>query len=592
MTLSPELQVARHRLVLSVLGATAALALWALAEKWDDPSLSPMLYLMTFTFIASYFSLALVLAGPVPVGKALVGSLLVAVPATGLVALAGLRHVTPFNLLDDPVTLVMVMVLVGFSAPFLQVWLQAPGKWRDYAALFDAAWSMFVRYLVAGVFVSVFWLVTFLSSTLLQLVGVDIIEKLLRSDWAPFALSGAVLGLGLAVVYELREKISPFLILRLLRLLVPVLFVVLVVFLVALPFRGLSDLFGEFSAAATLMGSAIAAITLISTALDRDDTRAVYTRGIRLATRALALLLPVLAVLAVWAVVERVREYGWTPDRVLAATAALFVLAYALGYAGSVARGKGWAARVRNVNVGMALVIIAVSVLWMTPVLNPFAIATNNQIARYESGAGDLDQLPLWRMEHDWGKAGQAGLVRLEQAQGRDDQAELLIRIASARREGSNYKYLLTLEDRETPQNLKTLAQIMPIRPKGNTLPEGMFDELPYYQQTSWLDGCARSLPDDRPGCVLVLGRFSLGNDTAQQAMVLYLDDDGKTRANHLVLRADGNLRVNEVFDPATGRWAVFPGQVLTQALEGAFDIRPSGTNALFIGDAVLVPEN
>jgi Domain of unknown function (DUF4153) len=299
-----------------------------------------------------------------------------------------------------------------------------------------------------------------------------------------------------------------------------------------------------------------------------------------------------LAVLAVWAVVLRVRDYGWTPDRVLAATAALFVLAYALGYAGSVARGKGWGARVRNVNVGMALVIIAVSVLWLTPVLNPFAIATNNQIARYESGAGDLDQLPLWRMEHDWGKAGQAGLIYLEQAEGRDDQAELLIRIASARRERNNYKYQLTLEDRETPQNLATLAQTMPIRPKGNTLPEGMFADLPYYQQTTWLNGCARTLPDGRPGCVLVLGRFSLKDASAQQAMVLYLDDDGKTRANHLVLTADGNLRVNEVFDPATGRWAVLSGDVLAQALAGAYDIRPSGTNALFIGDAVLVPEN
>jgi hypothetical protein len=31
---------------------------------------------------------------------------------------------------------------------------------------------------------------------------------------------------------------------------------------------------------------------------------------------------------------------------------------------------------------------------------------------------------------------------------------------------------------------------------------------------------------------------------------------------------------------------------VVAQALDGDFEIRPSGTNALFIGGAVLVPEN
>jgi hypothetical protein len=132
----------------------------------------------------------------------------------------------------------------------------------------------------------------------------------------------------------------------------------------------------------------------------------------------------------------------------------------------------------------------------------------------------------------------------------------------------------------------------MPIRPQGATLPEGMFGDLEYFQQSTWLDGCRRTLPDGRAGCVLVLGRFSLANAANPQAMVLFLDDEGRTRASHLVLQPDGDLRVNEVFDPATGRWAVLNGAILAQAIDGAFDIRPSGVNALFIGDAVLVPEN
>ena len=83
----------------------------------------------------------------------------------------------------------------------------------------------------------------------------EIISDLLDIDGVPFVLTGLVLGLAIAVVNELSDYVSPYLILQLLRLLLPVLVVVMAVFIVALPFRGLSGLFGGLSAAATLMGN-------------------------------------------------------------------------------------------------------------------------------------------------------------------------------------------------------------------------------------------------------------------------------------------------------------------------------------------------
>ena len=592
MSLSHEMQVARHRLVLFCLGGISALALWALAENWDNPALSPPLYLALFIFVASYSGIALALAGPVSIAHALKGALLIAVPVTALVSVAGLRHVEATDLLDEPVMLSMIAVLVLVSTPFLLVWLQTPKEWRSYAALFDAAWTMTVRYGLAYIFVGVFWLVLFLSNALFELVGVDIIDRLLKSDWAPFALSGAVLGLGLAVVYELRAKISPFLILRLLRLLVPVILVVLLVFLGAVPFRGLSDLFGEFSSAATLMGAAIVAISLISTALDRDDANAVYTKGIRAATRILALLLPLLALLAVWAVALRIRQYGWTPDRVLAAATAFFVLAYSAGYAGAVLRGKGWAIRVRNVNVVMALAVIAVSALWLTPVLNAYRISANNQISRFEAGAISLEQLPFWALEHDWGKAGHAAIARLESMTGLADRDDLLALIEAARNERNMYQFTQEIEARQTPDTVEALTRLLAIRPQGASLPENTLSVLPFYHVAQWLEGCNQALPDGRPGCVLVRGRFKTGPDDQAQAMVLYLVSQDAARASFVQVGAAGELEVNDVYDPASAQWASLPVAAVARALDGDFDIRPSGTNALYIGEAVLVPGN
>ena len=592
MALTHEMQVARHRLVLFCLGGASALALWALAENWDDPALPPPLYLALFSFVATYSGVALALAGPVSVVRALRGALLIAVPVTALISLAGLRHVIATDLLDDPVMLSVITVLVTFSAPFLLVWLQAPTEWRSYAALFDAAWTMAVRYGVAWIFVGVFWLVIFLSNALFELVGVDVIDRLLEIDGAPFGLSGAMLGLGLAVVYELRDKISPFLILRLLRLLVPVVLVVLVVFLAAVPFRGLSDLFGEFSAAATLMGAAIVAISLISTALDRDDTRAVYTKGIRIATRVLALLLPLLALLAVWSVLLRVRQYGWTPDRVLATATALFVLAYALGYGGAVMLGKGWAARVRNVNVAMALTIIVTAALWLTPVLNPYRISANNQVARFLEGRIDLDQVPFWSLQQEWGKAGRAALLRLETTAAQTGKQELLDRIEAVRNAPSQYKFTRTIEERQTPGRVESLVGLMAVRPETTTLAPDAFAGVPFYRMNKWLDGCKQTLPDGRPGCVFIQGRFTRTPGNLTEGMILFLNDQGQVQANIFQRLENGETGVRDVYDPVSNRWASLPGDVIAQALDGGFNIRPSGINALHIGGAVLVPGN
>ena len=592
MAFSREMQISVHRGVMFALGGGAGLALWALGDNWDAPAFSAPLYLALFTFVAVYSAVALALAGPVPTARALGGALLLAVPMTALVSLAGVRHVVATDLLDDPVMLSVIAVLVLFATPFLLVWMQAVADWRRYAALFDAAWTMAVRYGVAWGFVGVFWLVAFLSNALLELVDIGLIDQMLRIDWVAFGVTGAVLGLGLAVVYELRQTISPYLILRLLRLLVPVVLVVVGVFLAAVPFRGLSELFGEFSAAGTLMGAAIAAITLISTALDKDDAAAVSTRGIRLATRGLALLLPLLTGLAVWAVVLRVRQYGWTPDRVLAVSVAVFLLTYGLGYCGSVLGRRGWGGRIRMVNVAMALAVIGASALWLTPVLNAYRISTNSQLARFSGGRSTLDQLDLWAMQHNWGRAGQAGVARLEATAAEVGNTELLARINAVRSQSNAYLFKKAVQARQAPGDAQTLAQLMAVRPQGASLTAETFEGLAFYRMTQWLDGCHRPLADGRPGCVMVRGDFAPLSDAETQGIVLFLDELGQVRGNHVMLRPGAGLKVSEVYDPVSGLWPTLPEATIAKVLDGAFDIRPSGGNALFVGGSVLVPGN
>jgi len=108
---------------------------------------------------------------------------------------------------------------------------------------------------------------------------------------------------------------------------------------------------------------------------------------------------------------------------------------------------------------------------------------------------------------------------------------------------------------------------------------------------TQWLAGCNQALPDGRPGCVLVRGKFK-GSGDQVQAMVLYLVGPDTARASYIQLGAAGDVDVKDVYDPDSGRWTNLPAAAVARALDGDFDIRPSGTNALYIGSAVLVPGN
>lgn len=575
------------RLWSMVIGACAALALWALGEAWGAPGVPPMVLLAGFSFVLVQGGMALALCGPLAPPRALIGALWLALPVTALICLAGLRYNSATSITGAPTTLAMAALLVLYGAPFVLVRLTDPLRWQSYAALFEAAWTMHLRFLVALVFAGLFWLMLFLSNELLKLVDVRIIEALLRRAWLAFALTGALVGLGAAVVHELRGTISPYLVLRLLRLMLPVALAVVVVFLATVPLRPLADLFGEFSAAGILMGTGIGAITLVSAALDQSDAEAVQGRVMHGAARLLAVLVALLCGLALWAVWLRVDQYGWTPDRLLAFVAAGALLAYGAGYAASALAGRGWMGRVRRINVTLALGVIGLSALWMTPVLDPYRITVSSQIARFGDGRLQSDKLPLWEMAHDWGRAGQAGLDDLA-ARG---DAELSERAAQARAATTRYRFNASRREAEQGDKARQLAALLPVRPEGAPLADEVFVKAPEFRLRHWLAGCRDSLPDGRPGCVLVMGLFEPANPAASQGMLVYRAGD-RARAD-LLFFEDGRMTGHApTADAGTRQRPDLTSDAIARLLDGDFEIRETGQQALRIGGVAVVRGN
>jgi hypothetical protein len=443
-----------------------------------------------------------------------------------------------------------------------------------------------VRCAAAGLFVGVVWAVVMVSDALLGLVGIRVIHWLLDFEPVPYLLSGLALGLGLAIVNELNEYVSPFLLIQLLRVLMPVLLMVLSVFILALPLRGLGGLFGQLSAAATLGAVAFGGITLITTAIHRDDELSVQGVGMLTTARILSVLLPVPAWLALWAVWLRVDQYGLTPDRILALVATGIVAIYAVGFAAAALTRVDWRGHQRSVNRWMALLTLGVAALWLTPVLNSERLSTASQVGRAKAGA-PLEQLALWEMAHEWGRAGKAGLDKVDAIKTHPAGDALQARIAQVRRE--TQRWVFDADVSGAP--IATLDGVVPVRPTGTSVPAGALDALEIDTRQRLQNACAKTLPGGHPGCVIVVGTFDPLEQNVQ-ALLIFRRSAGSFEQMALTLRDERFVQNGTVRDLATRSYAQITDAALLAVLEGRFALVPVPRNVLEVEGMQLFPQN
>ena len=584
-----ETPVALNRAVLSLIGGLAGLSFWLLSDKLESLIDNPQAYLFLSALGVAFFASVLAMAGPLSVGRAVLSGLVVALVAAALLTWASLRFDVTDDFMRTGHPLAAFAVIVSIPLPFLIAAQRPDEGWRSYPALFNHAWTIVVRYAAAWLFVGVFWGVLMLSNGLLQIVGLTVIEDLLKIDAVPWVVTGLVLGLAIAVVNELSDYVSPYLILRLLRLLLPVVLLVMVVFIAALPFNGLSGLFGGLSAAFTLLVMALAGITLVSTALDRSDEEAVHSPAMRLFTQALALLLPVMAALAGYAIWERVAQYGWTPDRLAGASVAVVVAAYALLYAVSVLWHQRWMARIRRINTAMALAVVVGAMLWLTPLINPQRLATADQLARYRSGEVSARALDLWSIGRQWGRAGQAGIARLAANREGPDAALLQDRLTRLKDATSRSEFEREARDAAAEETLAQVLALLPIVSAPDPMARKVLEILPPYQLRDLRDACRRKTAAGNPGCVLLIADF-LPAYPGKEAVLAYRPrpqslrwqsfrsaGQGVAAVGSRLLSPDGTLRVGR---PAIG--------MIDALVAGDYSIEPVDMKALHTKDGIL----
>jgi len=586
--------ILRQRTVFALTGALAGISFWGLFEWLPDLVSNVHVLLFITALVAGFFGSLLLMMGRLELPRALLFAGAIALAAAVLLIWSSFRFSDFSDFADNFFAFLAFGLLIWLPIPFVLAHETATKGWRDYDVLFDQAWSIFVRAVVAWGFVGVFWLVLLLSDALLSLVGFKYLGDFIEEPWIAMPLSGLVLGLALAVLVELANVVSVLrrLALVLLRLLLPVVTVVTALFILLVPFRGLDDVFGSLSAAATMLGMGLAAITLVTTSIDGTDEHAATSRLMVISARIMALLLPVIVGIALYAIWLRVVQYGWTPPRLAGALIALVAFLYAASYGVSVVSPTNWRKHIRTSNTLMALLIIAVSGLWLSPVLNAERISATSQVSRFIDGRVTVAQLDVWKLGNEWGKAGLAALQRLRMLTDHAESAALAAKIAAFDRGDSQYDYRDRNQSEDRQSTLDSLAEVLPVLPdtlgSANMVLAGMRTEL----LVQILGSCNTPLPDGRAGCALVFGEF----DTRAQkpSAIVFMRDDASDRTVISISTWQSDLqeyrstfrlqpRGTDMRDaPAT--------DIIRKILDGEFEFVPTGLQALRIDGMEILP--
>lgn len=489
----------RMRWLLAAIGALAGAVLYALIEAADGNWFDGRILIPLFTASAAFFGGTLAMAGTISVPRAIKGAALIALVVGALTFLSIQRFDDATEMFNTGYPVLALLGIAMIPLPFL-IANGGPG-WRDYPALFDGIWAILVRGGVAGLFTGVIWAVIALSDALLQIVGIGLIADIAYRGMVPYLITGAGFGLALGVVLELSNLISARLVVQLLRLLAPVVLAVSVVFVVAAPLQGLSNLFRGWSAAGILIAMGIAGLTFLTLVVDRDDEVAPKSPVLIWSARGLAIVLPVLGLLAVWAIAQRVGQYGWTPDRLFALLLAGVVAAYGLLHVLAVVRGGDWRGRIRMGNLRMALVVLALCVLWLTPMLNAERISARSLVARALSGQ-TLGSSDLWKLRQ-WGKAGVAAEAELNEAAKDPARAAL-----AAWLEGTIASSAAATEvsEADATRLRAEIAAILPLQPASATGTRDSYLMLMQpWELQEILQSCQLRLPGGEAGCAMVV---------------------------------------------------------------------------------------
>ena len=307
--------------------------------------------------------------------------------------------------------------VIVFIAYCLVLSGEAARSWfAPYESYFEFSWKLGLQVWLSGLFVCALFLVLWLGAALFSLLKLNLLQQLLRESWFNIPVSAIAFASALHIT-DVRPDIirgSRTLVLSLLSWLLLVLVVIVGGFLASLPLTGLGLLWATRSATWILLGVAALTIVFVNAVFKGGPRSDRSPRVLRLCMRISCLMLPVLVILATYALALRIKQYGFTPHRILACAGTFVAYFYAIGYAWAALARSDTLAKIAPVNVIAAWVSVAVLVAVFTPLADPARLSVDNQVDRLLAGKVEPEKFDYNFLRYRSARYGLQALARLQ----------------------------------------------------------------------------------------------------------------------------------------------------------------------------------
>lgn len=323
------------------------------------------------------------------------------------------------------------------STAFIQSWKSSKPRY-SYPDLFENAWNNQFFILFAGLLTGGFLLVLLLGTTLFDSIGIKA-SKIIWQDEVITVLAGALIGAGIGISREFDSLIFKirsvfFAIFHIMAYLAAV---ITILFAISLPFT-YSELFHNKSTSIILLSLVAVSILLLNTLVDKGSNKLpkwsnwIFSLQITL--------LPILALLSVYAISLRIMQYGLMPKRVVAISLALLLSLYGLAYLYQLIKYRGhWSNGLIKTNPTLALMWATLLIGLLSPILDPNRLSVNNQLQRLKSNQIDINQFDFFALEHRLGKRGKEAIKEIKTWQ-EHPQFALIKQLTANIKQPSNFR--------------------------------------------------------------------------------------------------------------------------------------------------------
>ncbi|WIO74953.1 DUF4153 domain-containing protein [Porticoccaceae bacterium LTM1] len=337
-----------------------------------------------------------------------------------------------------------------------------------YGALFQYSWRNTILIALCLLFTLLFWGILFLWGTLFDAIGISFFEDLFEEEWFLFPTLSLAYGLAFTIFRKLVHILDTLarVLKALCQFLLPVLTVVALLFLITLPFVGLSALWDTGRGTGLVLWLQALLLFLVNAVYQDEKLETPYWLPLHRLIYICIGLSPIFSLIAGYGLYLRVEQYGLTVERCWAILVWSILALFVFSYCWSIIRRRdNWVAGFATINVRMGVLVLALMVLVNTPVLEFRKLSLNSQLARLDSGELTLEKLDLRYIAHNLGRPGYLALETLKEGQ---DQ-RFVNRVTDAYRHWRNQPPKMTAEE--------TLS-LVEVFPKGSTAPSELLAQI------------------------------------------------------------------------------------------------------------------